>query len=470
MKKPIMAPTGLEVLDEIIGGFPRGGLITLAGNPGTGKSAFAATLIYNGIVKYNEPGVYASFLEDEERFYEYMMNFGLDFKILEDRKMFKYLSIPTLLEPGMSMSAAEIIDAVESIGAKRLVIDSFTAMKQMFKSPSESRVFLHSLLSRLARQLDCTTILIKEVSRDESEYEYEDFISDGVIIFRRTKFEDKLVREMNIVKMRGTEVKEQSILFSLHKGFHLFKPIRISSTHLKKRYEPPPDPEEGYTSGIQDLDEEIGGFPKGSIVLFEIDPKLTIYERIQVTSCIYVSYLKKRRPVIWLPSVRISLPYIHDFHKLFNISSEIIDKYLIVLSDIEEKDTPSTYIQKIDLLDLGDFNEKIRNISDKFMRTIGTPPLIILGVDKLAYRFREEMLDAVYFVTNLTKSLGGLSVWIHEPIYPWIIERISPLADFHFKLTKTLSRTVFYGVKPVTPLYVVEPVDDERAVRLIPMV
>ncbi|MEN2975222.1 MAG: ATPase domain-containing protein [Candidatus Caldarchaeales archaeon] len=469
MRKQILIPTGIEDLDDVIKGFPRGGLITLAGNPGTGKSALAATFIYNGALKYGEPGVYASFLEDEERFYNYMMSFGLDLKTLEDNNMFRYLPIPTLLEPGMSISAAEIIETVESIGAKRLVIDSFTAMKQMFKSSSEARVFLQSLLSRVARQLECTTILIKEVSGEGDEFGYEDFISDGVIVLKRKNYEGRLLREMSIVKMRGTEIRNPEMIFSLHKGFKLFKPKSFGSENILRRYEPPPDPEGRYTSGFEDLDREIGGYPRGSVVLHEVDPNLSMYDRLPITSRVYLSYLSKNRPTIWLPSVRISLALLHEIHKWTNIPDEIIDRYLIILSDIGKEGESPSYLQRIELLDPGQFNESLWVLVDKFIRETKTPPMIVLGIDKLAYRFGENILDSLYFVANMTKSLGGLTVWIYEPIYPWIIERVVPLTDFHFKITRLHGRVVFYGVKPLTPLYVVEPVETHSVLKFIPI-
>jgi len=44
-------PTGISGLDEVLGGgFPRGSLVILAGNPGTGKTIFSATFLYNGII------------------------------------------------------------------------------------------------------------------------------------------------------------------------------------------------------------------------------------------------------------------------------------------------------------------------------------------------------------------------------------------------------------------------------------
>jgi len=39
--------SGIDGLDELLGGgFPRGGLIILAGNPGVGKTIFSAQFLY----------------------------------------------------------------------------------------------------------------------------------------------------------------------------------------------------------------------------------------------------------------------------------------------------------------------------------------------------------------------------------------------------------------------------------------
>jgi len=51
-----LAPSRIEGLDELLGGAPRGGLIILAGNPGTGKTIFSAQFLYRGAVDYGESG------------------------------------------------------------------------------------------------------------------------------------------------------------------------------------------------------------------------------------------------------------------------------------------------------------------------------------------------------------------------------------------------------------------------------
>ena len=55
--------SGVEGLDEVIeGGFPKGSLILLAGEPGVGKTVFSMQFLVKG-VKLSEPGIYVSFAE-----------------------------------------------------------------------------------------------------------------------------------------------------------------------------------------------------------------------------------------------------------------------------------------------------------------------------------------------------------------------------------------------------------------------
>jgi len=120
----MFVPSGLEEVDLIFGGgFKRGSLIIVAGNPGTGKTVFSAGWLHQGAVEFNDPGVYVSFAEDREAFYDNMKGFGYDFERLE----------------------AE---------------DSFSALAQAFEKPIDMRSFTHIVLSKILRKAGCTTLLI----------------------------------------------------------------------------------------------------------------------------------------------------------------------------------------------------------------------------------------------------------------------------------------------------------------------
>lgn len=54
-------PTGISGFDELIkGGFIEDDIILLTGGPGSGKSTFGIQYLYEGITKYNDPGVYVT--------------------------------------------------------------------------------------------------------------------------------------------------------------------------------------------------------------------------------------------------------------------------------------------------------------------------------------------------------------------------------------------------------------------------
>src|ERR1700733_10081014 len=62
-----LPPTGITGLDNMIGGgFQRGSMVMLAGNPGTGKTVFATQFLATGIIDFGEPGIYVSFGENRD--------------------------------------------------------------------------------------------------------------------------------------------------------------------------------------------------------------------------------------------------------------------------------------------------------------------------------------------------------------------------------------------------------------------
>lgn len=90
------------------GGFPKGSLIVLAGCPWAGKTVFSAIFLYHGCVDHADKGVYVSFAESREAFYENMESFGYDFKKLEENGKFQFLDLLTVKEEGISAVIEQI--------------------------------------------------------------------------------------------------------------------------------------------------------------------------------------------------------------------------------------------------------------------------------------------------------------------------------------------------------------------------
>ena len=102
-------------------------------------------------------------------------------------------------------------------------------MAQAFKEPIEARSILHNVLGKIVRSLRCTTIFIVEVplGAEKIGISIEEFVADGVIILKREYHDDRLIREIEIKKLRGTRFERQKFLFTLHKGFRVFPPFYV---------------------------------------------------------------------------------------------------------------------------------------------------------------------------------------------------------------------------------------------------
>jgi len=106
----LRASSGAEDLDELIGGFPRGSLILLAGNPGTGKTAFSTQFLVRG-VESGEPGVYVSFAESRETLVKNASeHLAVDLNRFEDEGKIRILDLVTMKQEGASACLETILE------------------------------------------------------------------------------------------------------------------------------------------------------------------------------------------------------------------------------------------------------------------------------------------------------------------------------------------------------------------------
>jgi len=199
-------PTGIIGLDDLIeGGFPRGGLILLAGSPGSGKTIASAQYLYHGATNLNEKGIYVSFSERKETFFRNMRMFGFDFAMLEKKGKFKFLDMMTCDESAVGSTLNIAFGEISAMGAKRVVIDSFSAIAQAFRKKIDARIIVH-LLEKMMRQTNCTTLLLVEIPTGSTMIGLgvEEFVADGIILFETIEEKTGIRKRAIIRKMRGT--------------------------------------------------------------------------------------------------------------------------------------------------------------------------------------------------------------------------------------------------------------------------
>ncbi|NJL43789.1 MAG: hypothetical protein HC945_00470 [Nitrosarchaeum sp.] len=115
-------PTGIPGYDKLIeGGFTQDSVNLIAAGPGCGKTIFCMQFLWNGLAKYNEPGLFISFEENLVDLKKDALSFGWDFEkfIEQGRCNFIYYHPYEVRD-----IHAELERQIRAIGAKRVVIDS----------------------------------------------------------------------------------------------------------------------------------------------------------------------------------------------------------------------------------------------------------------------------------------------------------------------------------------------------------
>lgn len=216
-------PIGIKGLDESMeGGFIRNSINLLAGSPGSGKSIFGMQYLFNGITKYDEPGVYITFEERKDKFIQNLKNFDWGLEDLEKKKKLLIVSLsPKEVHKAITKKSFYLkYNAVKKINAKRIVIDSISAYSLLFSNDMEKRK-AHINLFEMLRNWGCTTLLLAEYDVEEHKGSPLDFEVDSILWLYNFKQQEVRTRAIEIYKMRGSkhstktfplEIKEKGIV------------------------------------------------------------------------------------------------------------------------------------------------------------------------------------------------------------------------------------------------------------------
>ncbi|MET0402430.1 MAG: ATPase domain-containing protein, partial [Cystobacter sp.] len=197
--------TGDPALDGILrGGIPTLAVTVLAGEPGTGKTVLALQLLFNAARKGQKCLYFTSIAEPPTKLFRYMETFEFfDAKLLEEKILF--VDLDSVLRQGPAESLRFILRELEKHEPAIVVMDSFRAISEVLHlNEGGGRTFVYELAVQLATW-GTTSLLVGEYTLEDLREQPIFGIADAIIRVRNTRQELTTVREVEVMKLRGSD-------------------------------------------------------------------------------------------------------------------------------------------------------------------------------------------------------------------------------------------------------------------------
>ncbi|MGA2972681.1 MAG: ATPase domain-containing protein [Candidatus Bathyarchaeia archaeon] len=229
MKRTIArTATGIPGFDELLGGgFPRGRVLLVLGEPGAGKTILCSQFLTNGVNKFMENALYVSLEENRTHYDREMIQFGWDFSRAEKEGKFSFVdaspirSIPGEVKVGkvtigkQDFSLISLLEIIRSnakaIAAQRIVIDPVSFLIFQYPDETQRRKALLDMVEALT-ETGATCLLSSELRRVGVKgriLQTEEYLVHGVILMQTIQTGKALERTIQVEKMRETQIDRQ---------------------------------------------------------------------------------------------------------------------------------------------------------------------------------------------------------------------------------------------------------------------
>jgi len=202
--------SGIPGLDQLLGGgFPKGRVILLLGEPGSGKTCMSSQFLFAGAFGGEGVSLFIGMNQPKARFIEDTKGFGIDFATLEEGGKFAYVDAlnarrgPDLNSMDFDLPGT-IKESIQKYAPKRVVLDSTSDLIFRYPKTEERLPVILGLMETLQSSGATCLLTVEHLSRGVGgEIQPEEFLADGIVLL---KTGDRGTRSLQVLKMRGAKI------------------------------------------------------------------------------------------------------------------------------------------------------------------------------------------------------------------------------------------------------------------------
>jgi archaellum biogenesis ATPase FlaH len=258
--------------------------LLIKGEPGTGKTALCLTILKVLNIKNNFFYISTRVSPNKLFYYFKWINKYLKIKYLNNNN--KSSNNINSLEPFFEDARLDepeslferITNQLMDVRSPLIIVDSWDGIASFMDR--ESRLNNERVLQTWLERAGGRLILVNE----GNELTTLDYLVDGIVTLKLNKFNHFNVREMNLTKLGGIDIKKNSFVYTLNNGiFKIYEPF-YNYDHIWDQILRSPNNkffiekknvkiDSGHLSLNKDLN---GGFTKNSIIILEYAPNIEI--------------------------------------------------------------------------------------------------------------------------------------------------------------------------------------------------
>jgi len=424
--------------------------ISIKGPPGAGKTTLALE-----IIKAARGGVYISsrvtqsLLVKQHPHFKSLIEKG---ELVLFRPTTQKATIgPRYEEVRVGKGLSEITQKVAEVAAERskplIILDSWNSFARELDEEELTRTEQTLLATIENSQLKAVFVT------EGLELTSIDYLVDAIVALHDNEHEDRRVRRIEWVKLRGIEIPQKRCLFTLANG--QFKMLRRRTERSQEiltpqKFKPIPHSTEKYSTGSQDFDAFLGGgLRRGGVVLLEFGQTISPQIHQPLTTVIRCNFLAQGGCSVTIPSGEIpparirqdALPYldkqaIGSSLRIAHFETAPEDPWFFKLSGKSLESDHEIFWQKV----------------TEIKSNVERPCFVFMGIDTIEYTYgnqdiMREMMTAIH---KIRENMDTMFVAVKQGSK--IKQQLSDISDLHLRIDEIEGATILYLLKPPSTL------------------
>lgn len=259
---PQRVPSGITGLDTILhGGFFRGSIYLVVGQPGTGKTILSNQVAFGHVASGGRVVFVSVLTETDSRLFRHLSSLSFFTQEPISNALLYISGYGVVKTEGLKGLLTLLQQVVRDNSASMLIIDGVLHAEALAPSELDFKEFIHKL-QVFTELTACTVLLLSSQGSNENSADQVTAHTtvDGVIQLSRTRVGMRLVRELEVLKFRGGGFMEGGhVLEITGDGIEVYPRTEVLLALSQGAHNEGTASRQRLAFGVEKLDEMLGG-------------------------------------------------------------------------------------------------------------------------------------------------------------------------------------------------------------------